>query len=97
MRVQGPLIGANETTASVGEGARANGRGAGSPGRAETASAVVSRGATELAASVARGRAAVAERVEEVRARLDAGTYRVDLDRLAERMLDDELGRLGRR
>jgi anti-sigma28 factor (negative regulator of flagellin synthesis) len=45
---------------------------------------------------VSRGEAAQAERVAALRAAVQGGTYRIDLDKLAERIADDELARVGR-
>ena len=54
---------------------------------------VVSSGAQEITAAVARQSAARSQRVAAVRAQVESGTYKVDKDKLAERLADDELAR----
>jgi hypothetical protein len=50
-------------------------------------------GSRRVLAAVARDEASSADRVAAVRAALANGTYTVDLDRLAERIADEELAR----
>jgi len=59
-------------------------------------SVVVSDGAREVSAAVARQSAARSERVASVRAQVQSGSYKIDRDRLAERLADDELARAGK-
>ncbi|MSP59501.1 MAG: flagellar biosynthesis anti-sigma factor FlgM [Myxococcales bacterium] len=58
---------------------------------------VVSTQATALSAAAGERQAARAERVADVRARVQSGGYRVDVRKLAERIADDELARGARR
>jgi len=60
------------------------------------ASVVVSHGAQQISAAVSRSDSARTQRVAEVRAQVQAGTYVIDRDRLAAKIADDELGRQGR-
>lgn len=41
--------------------------------------------------------AQLAERIAEARAQIRAGTYKIDPEKLAERLLDEELARAGRK
>jgi flagellar biosynthesis anti-sigma factor FlgM len=68
-----------------------------SSARAGQASVVVSAGAQEISAAVTRGDAARGERVAAVRAQVQAGTYQIDKQKLAENIADDELLRAGRK
>lgn len=58
-----------------------------------TPAAVVSLGEAASIAKTSRVDAAVRARLEAVRAALDRGEYSVDLDRLAGKIMDDELVR----
>ena len=55
-------------------------------------SVVVSSGAAELAAQSAKSRATQLERVAKVKAAVQDGTYKVDLDKLAQKFIDEEMG-----
>ena len=59
------------------------------------ASVVVSTGATAISKASDRDQAAQAERLGVVRAQLQAGTYKVDRDALARKLVDEELARRG--
>ena len=63
---------------------------------ASQASVVVSPGTRDLSAAASRADAARAERVSAVRDKVQAGTYQVDRQKLAEGIADDELARAGR-
>ncbi len=52
---------------------------------------VVARSAQALAQRAEQDRAARAERIAAVREALSSGRYKVDLDRLAERFVDEEM------
>lgn len=71
--------------------------GAGPVVSAGQASVVVSAGAKELSAAASRGDAARSERVANVRAQVQAGTYPIDRQKLAENIADDELMRAGQK
>jgi flagellar biosynthesis anti-sigma factor FlgM len=58
---------------------------------------VVSASAMAASAGVERAEAARGARVAEVRERIGSGKYHVDRRQLAERMVDEELGRAGKR
>jgi len=60
------------------------------------ASVVVSHGAQQISAAVSRSDSARSQRVAEVRAQVQAGTYSIDRDKLAAKIADDELLRQGR-
>jgi flagellar biosynthesis anti-sigma factor FlgM len=55
--------------------------------------AVVSIGQAAKAASTSAVDSSVRSRLEQVRAALERGEYSVDLDRLASRIIDDEVAR----
>jgi flagellar biosynthesis anti-sigma factor FlgM len=61
-----------------------------------SAPVVVGPKARGIAATVSKEEEAQAERVAAIRAAVNDGSYRVDLDHLAERIADDELARSGR-
>lgn len=61
------------------------------PGTA-TEAVVVSAAASDLVSAAGRGKAVHAERVEKVRQAIKNGTYKVDLDRLAAKIADEEIG-----
>ncbi len=66
------------------------------PKPATSPSAVVSLGEAASAAGAAGGASsAVTARIAAIRDELAAGTYVVDLDKLSERILDDDLAREG--
>lgn len=52
---------------------------------------VVSSGASEIAAQAAKDRTAHLEKVARVKAAVRDGGYRVDLDRLAHKFIDEEM------
>ena len=58
---------------------------------ARSGAVVVSQAASELAAQASRGKAAQTERVARVKAAVKDGSYKPDLDRLAEKFVDEEL------
>ncbi len=55
----------------------------------------VGTGAQRIVSAVTRDERASAEKVSAVRAAVDSGTYRVDFDKLAERIADEEMARVG--
>jgi anti-sigma28 factor (negative regulator of flagellin synthesis) len=57
---------------------------------------VVDLSARILSAASTRSEAAHGAKLERIAQQLKDGTYKVDLDRLAERITDDELARTGR-
>ncbi|MBV1858421.1 MAG: flagellar biosynthesis anti-sigma factor FlgM, partial [Nannocystaceae bacterium] len=67
--------------------------GADRPARAEGDSVKFSSSASEAAVSLSADGAAAAERVARIKADIEAGGYPIDFEKLAEKILDDELGR----
>lgn len=57
--------------------------------------AVVSSGVAETSASSARAEAALQERIAALKSQIESGTYKIDFDRLANRLIDEELQRSG--
>lgn len=84
MRIYGQQIHAPELTSEVRKVAKSE---------QESPAAVVSKGVTEASASAARAEAASAQRIAELKAQVENGTYRVDFDRLAEKLADEEIAR----
>ena len=83
-------------TGSVEERDRSKTESADKTSAKDPASVVVSQGAKDLSAAGSRAHAARAERVAQVREKVQNGTYQVDRQKLAERIADDELARAGR-
>jgi len=52
---------------------------------------LVSPAASELSAQASRGQAVQAERVARIKSAVDAGTYKPDLDQLAQKFVDEEI------
>ncbi|RMH40723.1 MAG: flagellar biosynthesis anti-sigma factor FlgM [Deltaproteobacteria bacterium] len=73
--------------------ARARSDRAGAAGRPGGAAVVVALGsATRQVGALPKD---VADRLERVRAQIADGSYQVDFDKLAERLVDEELARVG--
>jgi flagellar biosynthesis anti-sigma factor FlgM len=90
MRIQGPRT--DQITERPGQ-ERA---GAASRSAAGTEAVKVASATSELSGLAERGRASRAEKVAHIRGQVQSGKYVVDRQKLAERMVDDELARAGR-
>jgi flagellar biosynthesis anti-sigma factor FlgM len=66
------------------------------PARAAATGVVVSRQVAVVREAASRQAEVTAGQVEALRAKVASGTYRVDIEKLAHRIVDDELAR-GRR
>jgi flagellar biosynthesis anti-sigma factor FlgM len=96
----------NKTTTGTADSGRSSGPGATERARdaaplqvvreTPAAAVVVSNDAKAADASKSRLDGAVLERLQAVKAAIAGGTYAVDFDRLASRLVDDELARGGR-
>ena len=64
-----------------------------SPVRTESDSVKFSSSANEAAVSLSSDGAAASERVARIKADIESGGYPIDFEKLAEKILDDELGR----
>ncbi len=64
-----------------------------SPVRTEADSVKFSSSANEAAVSLSSDDAAASERVARIKADIESGGYPIDFEKLAEKILDDELGR----
>lgn len=95
----GPIGERDKVGGSTAGSSAASSPAAGAEGTARTPTPVhadvvsVSAAASGLSAQAARGRAAQTERVARVRAAVQAGTYRPDLDQLAHKIVNEELVR----
>ena len=64
--------------------------------RADRASSVrMGTGAQRIVSSVSRDEKMSAEKVASVKLAVDSGTYRIDYDKLAERIVDEDVSRVG--
>ena len=63
------------------------------PERAESDSVKISDSASEAAVSLNAEGAASSERVARIKAEIESGGYPIDFEKLAEKIIDDELGR----
>lgn len=63
------------------------------PSRTEVDSVKISSSASEAAVSLSSEGAAASERIARIKADIESGGYPVDFEKLAEKILDDELGR----
>lgn len=68
---------------------------AGAPSDPPAASVVVSASAASASAARSRVDSAVEQRISVLRTEVNQGTYRPDLERLSERLVDEELARAG--
>jgi anti-sigma28 factor (negative regulator of flagellin synthesis) len=96
MRIDGASVATPSADGSPKDRARA----AGTAATPEPQGAVVvSKASSELASKISAAGAqtgAAAERLAAIRTQIEAGTYSVDLDRLAERVADEVLAQRGR-
>ena len=61
--------------------------------RTESDSVKISESANEAAQSLSSEGASASERVARIKAEIESGGYPIDFEKLAEKILDDELGR----
>ncbi len=63
------------------------------PDRTESDSVKISESASEAAQSLSSEGATASERVARIKAEIESGGYPIDFEKLAEKIIDDELGR----
>jgi len=63
------------------------------PERTESDNVKISESASEAAVSLSSDGAAASDRVARIKAEIESGGYPIDFEKLAEKIIDDELGR----
>ncbi len=91
MKVVGQQI-RNDLT-QIGDADRAKRARTDGPAGAEVDSVKISESVGEAKASLAADSAAASERVARIKADIESGGYPIDFEKLAEKIIDDELGR----
>lgn len=91
MKVVGQQI--RNDISSIGDADRAKRARTEGPARTDVDSVKISESATEAKASLSADSAAASDRVARIKADIESGGYPIDFDKLAEKILDDELGR----
>jgi len=92
MKVVGQQI--RNDVSSLGDAERAQQRArTEGPKRTETDRVEISESAQEAKASLSADAASAAERVARIKADIESGGYPIDFEKLAEKIIDDELGR----
>lgn len=91
MKVVGQQI--RNDLSPIGDADRAKRARTDGPARAESDSVKISESASEAVESLSADAAASSERVARIKADIEAGGYPIDFEKLAEKILDDELGR----
>lgn len=91
MKVVGQQI-RNDLT-HIGDADRAKRAKTEGPERTEVDRVQISESANEAKASLASESAVASDRVARIKAEIESGGYPIDFDKLAEKIIDDELGR----
>lgn len=91
MKVVGQQI--RSDISSIGDADRAKRARTEGPARTEADSVKISESASEAKASLSADSAAASDRVARIKADIESGGYPIDFEKLAEKILDDELGR----